>query len=333
MRYPWRLLLAFALAVGTLASLGVPGAGATTDCTFTTSGTTMKLDGDCTTDDTIIIPDGFTLDGRGHTITAVDPAGGHFTGAVVQAGGSTAHITNLVVEASGLANVCDGGDDRLRGIMFEGASGSITHSTVRNINQGPSGCQEGNAIEVRNAPFDGTHPNTQTVEISHNVVEDYQKTGIVANGDVSVVVSHNDIGESATQDNLAANSLQIGFGATGSATHNWIDGNQWKGTSDYAATAILIYQADGVNVSKNNIRGNSDIGIYIYGNNGTYNNNRVFDEGADHPNSSYDYGIGNWGSDNEVTNNKVKGFDVPYDGVTGGKNKSIPGPQNGNPWF
>jgi hypothetical protein len=36
----------------------------------------MRLDANCTTDETLFIPDGFTLDGRGHTITAVDrPAG------------------------------------------------------------------------------------------------------------------------------------------------------------------------------------------------------------------------------------------------------------------
>lgn len=45
---------------------------------------------------------------------------------------------------------------RLRGILFDGAAGSITHNTVTNINQGASGCQEGNGIEVRNGPFDNT---------------------------------------------------------------------------------------------------------------------------------------------------------------------------------
>jgi parallel beta-helix repeat protein len=307
---------------------GVSQVGAATTCAFTTSGTTMTLDGDCMTDSTIGIPDGFTLDGNGYTITAVDPAGDHFRGAVVANDGATAYVANLTVTVSGLANVCDGGDDRLRGIMFEGAAGAITHSAVIGLNQGPSGCQEGNAIEVRNAPYDGTHPNTLFVEVAHNSILDYQKTGIVANGDVAVDIHHNDVGASATQENLAANSVQVGFGATGSVQHNHIDGNQWMGTSDWAATAVLVYDADGVNLSQNNIRGNADIGIYFYGDNGVINNNRVFDEGADHPNSGYDYGIGNWGSDNSVTNNKVRGYQIPYDGVSGGKNKVIPDPHN-----
>jgi hypothetical protein len=189
-----QIVLLSLLLVGSFMLLVGQTAMAATDCTFTSIGSEMVLDGDCTTDETILIPDGATLNGDGYTITAVDPAGDHFRGAVVANGGVTANVINLNVSVDGLANICDGGADRLRGIMFEGASGAITHSSVIGLNQGPSGCQEGNAIEVRNAPFDGTHPNTQFVEIAHNSLTDYQKTGIVANGDVNVDIHHNDIG-------------------------------------------------------------------------------------------------------------------------------------------
>lgn len=316
--------LCIALAVAFAGLLAQPVDAATT-CTFTTTGSTMTLDGDCTTDETILVPDGMTLDGSGHTITAVDPVGG-FKGAVVENGGATANVVHLTVTTDSLSNACKGGADRLRGIMFDGASGRIAHNTVDGINKGASGCQEGNGIEVRNAPFDGTHPNTIVVEIEHNTIVSYQKTGIVANGDVDVDIHHNTIGESATQENLAANSLQLGFGALGSVTHNSIDGNQWKGITNFAATAILIFDASPTSVSKNNIRGNSEIGIYIFADGGVYDNNRVFDEGVDHPNASYDIGIGNWGADNVVTNNKVRGFEIPYDGDVDGNNKTIPSP-------
>jgi hypothetical protein len=317
----------FFVAVFVASLVMVSPALAATTCSFTddAASMTMTLNGNCTTDTTIDIPDGYTLDGKGYTITAVDPPAGHFTGAVVANEGTNASVKNLTVTTAGLSNVCDSGADRLRGIMFEGASGSITHNTVMGINQGPSGCQEGNAIEVRNAPFDGTHPGTVSVELAHNNIVDYQKTGIVANGDVNVAIHHNAIGASATQENLAANSVQLGYGAMGYITYNNIEGNQWKGTSDYAATAVLVYSADGVEVSNNNIRGNSDIGVYFYGDNGIVHNNRIFDEGPDHPNSGYDYGLGNWGANNSVTNNKVRGFEFPYDGVTGGNNIAIPG--------
>lgn len=241
-------------------------------------------------------------------------------------------VGTLMTLNADCATVCDGGGDRLRGIMFEGASGSITYNKVLNVNQGPSGCQEGNGIEVRKAPFDGTPPDTVSVEISHNVILDYQKTGIVANGDVNVQIVHNQVGASATQAHLAANSMQLGFGAIGVAQHNLVDGNQWLGASDFAATAILIFLATG-DVSKNNLGGNSDVGIYIQADNSTCDNNRVFDSGPDGPHG--DFGIFSFGSDNSVTNNKIRGFDIPLDGVDnpegGARNKVIPDPNGSNP--
>ncbi|MCU0988736.1 MAG: right-handed parallel beta-helix repeat-containing protein [Xanthomonadales bacterium] len=284
---------------------------AATDCAFTNSGSTMSLDADCTTDETIYVPDGWTLDGGGHSITAVDPDGDHFRGAVVANEGAAAHVTSLVVQTSGLANACDGGDDRLRGILFEGASGSITQNTVQNINQGASGCQEGNAIEVRNAPFDGTHPNTVAVDIEHNVVETYQKTGVVCNGDADCTLRFNFVGESATQANLAANSIQYGFGATGVIEHNHVAGNQWLGASDYSASAVLLYEADGTVLQKNNIGGNSDVGVYLLSDGAVVDNNRIFDGGPDGNQTGYDIGLGDWGTGNTITNNKIRGFDDP----------------------
>jgi hypothetical protein len=289
----------------------------------------MTLHGDCTTDSTLLVPDGMTLDGNGYTITAVDPVGGHFLGAVIRNAGASASVVNLVVTTLNLANVCDPNapvDTRLRGIMFEGASGRIAGNTVMNINQGPSGCQEGNAIEIRNAPFDGTHPNTQTVEIEHNDVLAYQKTGIVANGDVSVTIRHNKIGASATQANLAANSVQIGFGAIGIVENNQIAGNSWC-CADAAATAVLLFDAGaGTSVRHNNImEGNADVGIYILADDVVVENNRVFETGAD---GSYDVGVGNYGLGNTVYNNKVRGYAVPAEGDTV-KTKAIPSPHEG----
>ena len=109
--------------------------------------------------------------------------------------------------------------------------------------------------------------------------------------------------------------------------HNQVDGNQRKGTSLFAASAILLFRADASNVSQNDVRGNSDVGIYIDGDDAVVKNNRVFDEGADDLNSCCDVGILSSGADNAVKNNKVRGFEVPYDAVTGGKNKEIPDPQ------
>ena len=292
-------------------------------CSFSTRDTITKLRADCTTDTTILVPEGFTLDGAGHTITAVDPPGGHFLGAVVANQGKNADIRNLRITSSNLVDVCDSSappDYRLRGIQLKGASGEITQNVVMNINQGAtSACKEGAGIEVRNDPVDGTHPNTQIVEISHNVVMNYQMVGIVAVGDVSVKIHHNLVGASMAQATVIASSIQLNKHAIGSITYNIVDGNQWlAGDIDYVGTAILILDSDNAIVSHNEIRGNSDIGIYVgRATQGTFDNNKVFDYGPDGPYGPYEVGIANY-SDlpaSAFTNNKVRGFTTPYDGV------------------
>ena len=311
------LAAGFALAVGGLSSVAL-GAD---NCTFGGTGDVWVLEGDCTTDTTIYIPDGYTLDGRGHAITAVDPPLGHFSGAVISNGGDSAYVTDVVVQAQDLSIFChtngdNGPDERLRGILFEGAEGAIWQTTVQGINQGASGCQEGNAIEVRN---DGTGSNPVAVEITQNVVEDYQKTGIICSGDVDCSISHNFVGASATQQNLAANSVQISYGANALLELNHIAGNQWLGASDYAATAVLVLGSDDVVVRRNNIGGNSDVGVYFIGDDGLVDNNRIFDGGPDGNQHFYDYGLIVIGTGNEATNNKIRGFDEPTYGVDGGQ--------------
>jgi hypothetical protein len=218
-------------------------------CSFTTTGTTMTLNADCVTEHTILIPDGYTLDGNGYTITAVDPAGGHFLGAVVRNGGASAHVTNLTVTTSGLADVCDGGDDRLRGILFDGAAGSITNNTVVDINQGASGCQEGNGIEVRNAPFDATGADL-AVTISGNTVTGYQKNGITANGSVAATILNNVITGAGPVNYIAQNGIQVGFGGTAEIRSNTVSGNNYT-PADTVACGVLYFDADGVRASGN----------------------------------------------------------------------------------
>lgn len=330
-------ILAVVALVASLTLAAVPVSATTTPCTFTTVGSTMTLDADCTTDATIVVPDGYTLEGNGYTITAVDPDGGHFLGAVIRNGGSSAYVKNVTVTASGLSNECDKATDRLSGIRFLGASGSITNTTVIGINQGASGCQEGNAIDVRNPPFNGSGDNTVTVEIAYNYVDDWQKTGILTNGDMTVSIHHNFVGDSANQDYLAANSIQVADGVEGSVLSNRIEGNQWLGWSGgtcWAATAILAYAPGSMEVSKNFISGNSDVGIFVlWAEGGTYAKNKVFDTGIDGPMTGGtdpcfgDVGIYDLDSNGTTfTKNLVRGFDFAFypDPLSGDKNRELP---------
>jgi hypothetical protein len=260
----------FVLLVGSFAVF-VP-VHAESGCVFSTHGTTMELSADCTTDATILVREGFTLDGAGHTVTAVDPPGGHFLGAVVANAGTHANVMNLRITASNLIDYCDSSaplDSRLRGIQFKGASGEITNNTVTDINQGAeSSCREGAGIEVRNEPKDGTHPNTQTVEVSHNVVMNYQMVGIVAVGDVSVNIHHNRVSASTAQATVPASGIQLSYHAIGEIsgniiTDNWyqpVIGGQGKaiGQQPWVAAGILLYNIEMSNIKifKNELRDN-----------------------------------------------------------------------------
>jgi hypothetical protein len=240
-------------------------------CAFISGANSMTLSADCQTDHTILVPNGFTLYGGGHTITAVDPAGGHFVGAVVKNAGAAATVTNVRVTASGLADVCDAGTDRLRGILFEGAAGSITNNTVSGVRQGLSGCQEGNAIEVRNAPFDNTGSDLN-VTISGNTVSNYQKNGITANGSVAATISGNVVTGDGPIIYIAQNGIQIGFGATATVKNNTVSGNNYTPVSDVAC-GILLYQADGVKSSGNSLFANERDNCNFGKGGGTFNPN------------------------------------------------------------
>jgi Right handed beta helix region len=312
------LIVAIAAAVGFSQT-------ASAQCTTTTTGKTMTLNGDCTTTTSIIVPNGLTFDGAGHTITAVDPAGGHFKGGIIQNGGAKANVTNVKITASGLADVCDAGPDRLRGILFDGASGSISNTEITNINQNQgatfSGCQEGNAIEVRNF---GSSPTTIRVSIDSNVISGYQKTGIVANGDADATITDNVVTGDGPQPFIAQNGIQIGFGATAMVKRNEVSGNAYTGTTGDASGGILVVAgpfygsaySPGDQIMNNTLKGN-DIGVWLSqidagGNspatatnvkvvNNTITNNAI-------TNPFYQAGISDQGNNDKLINNTISGI-------------------------
>jgi hypothetical protein len=321
------------LATACLAFGITSSARAVTTCTFTISGPTvhptMTLNADCITDMSIIIPNNFTLDGAGHKITAVDPLLGHFTGGVLQNGGPTANVTNVTITASGLANICDAGAMRLRGILFDGASGSITGTTVLNLNQGVSGCQEGNGIEVRNF---GASPTTIRVLIDGNIVTQYQKTGIVANGDTDATITDNIVTGAGPQPLIAQNGIQIGFGASGMVKRNEVSQNEYTGSSTSSGGILVVggpfYDPTfsnfcvGVQIMQNTVAEN-DVGVWLSNLNmdqsapSTATNNKVINNNiskAGVTNFGYQAGVSDVGNNDKIISNTITG--AGYDPAT-----------------
>ena len=224
-----------------------------------TSPTTYTLLNDCTTDHTFVVPQragGTVFDGNDKTITGVDPVSGHFVGAVIQAqpGTNNVTVTNLGVTVS-LADVCDADSARLRGILFDAVGGSITNNDVISLKQATnSGCQEGNGIEVRNAPFSRVGPD-KAVSITGNTVTDYQKTGIIANGSVNATITDNVVTGAGRIAYIAQNGIQVGYGATALVRGNAVSAN-WYTPTDTIACGLLLFDADGVKLQMNRLFNN-----------------------------------------------------------------------------
>lgn len=318
-------IIRFAATLAILSTLivvaGAMPAAAADECVFVNTPRSIQLRGDCTTDSTIYVPDGATLDGNGYTITAVDPDGGQFLGAVIQNDGNSMNITRLVVRGELGATACDTGDNRLAGVRFRNAGGSISKSTILNINQDASGCQEGYGIEVRNPIDDNT--GSVSVQIANNRVEDYQKTGILVSGDIGLTMYKNIVSSGYDQTALAANSVDVGDGASGWISDNTIYGNQWFGTSYWVATAMVVFGAQNLQITNNSILGNSDIGIAIQDSTGIMlRSNSIIDQGSDagicHVAGDtcyvFDIGVSSYESDGVyLIRNRIQGFDVAFD--------------------
>ncbi|KFE68407.1 NosD domain-containing protein [Hyalangium minutum] len=246
-------------------------------CDVTLDSGVLSLKGDCTTDTPVFIPEGHTLEGFEHWIVARDPVGGAFKGAIVRNRGERTFVRNLKVKAQGLQKdgPCDGGEDRLRGILLQDATGSVTRTEVVDIRRNqrsegnpegtPRGCQEGIAIEVRNR--DATV--TKTVELRNNQVRGYQKGGILVTGRVNATVVENGVTGAGPVAHIAQNGLQLSDGATGEVTRNQVSGHAYTGSTDVASGILvaggpyfgMALVRDAL-IQGNTVTGN-DIGIYL----------------------------------------------------------------------
>lgn len=251
-------LLGLGLLGGSLASAPVR---ADTDCVFGERAGTLSLRADCTTDATLFVPDGSTLDGHGHRIAVRDPAGGSFSGAVIRNVGTRANVRNLVIQADGLAATCHPSapiDTRLRGILLQDASGTIADNQI-SIGQGASGCQEGDAIEVRTTPGNLTK---RSVSVHGNRIERFQKTGILVLGSVEAGVYLNRIEGQGPVDFIAQNGIQFSEGAHGSIKWNQVGDVAYTGQGA-SSTGILVFDTRGpLDIALNRVE-QTDVGLRL----------------------------------------------------------------------
>jgi hypothetical protein len=145
----------------------------------------------------------------------------------------------------------------------EGASATLTDNHITEIRSASPllrGCQNGIAVLVgRN--FEGT---TGSAEITHNLIDRYQKGAVVVDNVGSFGdVHHNEIVGVGPQPAIAPNGVQVSRGASAAVHHNEITGNSYTLTGA-AGTGVILFQAGApLTVGYNEVYRNDD-GIALY---------------------------------------------------------------------
>jgi hypothetical protein len=240
-------------------------------------GDLYTLTQDVSTYQTITMPDDATLNGAGYTITAVEDADhANFPGPVLvsatgtDAGPAHLDVKNVNITTQGFENGSNSGGT-LAGIVMYRAGGSLSNVSVDGISHG-NGVQEGNGIAIRNrvSASDIDVPRA-TVALSDIEVTNYQKTGLLLDGNLSFTVDNATIGQGSgpqgqPNPTIAANSLQISRGASGSVTSSTIALN-----SHEEATGVLLYNAKNVAFDGVDIAGDAPAttGVDVYNDSNT----------------------------------------------------------------
>ena len=275
---------AFTTGGGVADAAPIAGGDITLRCAGTTVGSTFTLTADCgEVTSPLFVPNGFTVEGGGHVITATDPdANTNFNGGIVTnaPGATEMHVNNVIIRAVGFAfHDCafpaGSGTQLIQvGLLFEDAGGTATNVTVRDITQ-DSGCQTGNGIRAN--ARSGT---ARTVTLTNVTVTGFQKNGVTASGRMTLNVGGaSTIGppDAHPPGGIATNSVQYGVGgAGGTFAGNTVFGSGFGGSGS-ASVAMLVFDAANLTIDQNTITGvGTDIGISVTSSdNVTISNNAV----------------------------------------------------------
>lgn len=180
----------FLLAAATL--FASQNAAATTTCTFLKSSKAWLLQSTCTTDETLVIPNGVTLNGQGFKITALDPPGGNFQGPILTNGGTVANFQNLILRThSTMADICNPDAGKIIGILINRAASTVSNVNITmNKAAGASVCDEGVAIRAQSVPFDPKRTFVK-VTVKGSTLNYNQKTALEIDGNISVRLESN----------------------------------------------------------------------------------------------------------------------------------------------
>jgi hypothetical protein len=247
-------------------------------CVATVDATTQTytLTEDCDTFSTVNVPNGWTIDGTGHSLTAhEDVTRPNFQGPIISSatgddsGPAELHLANLEITTD-FSGQNSGGT--LVGVKYDRAGGSVSNVSIDGVTHG-NGVQEGHALWVRNRDAAGsTAVPRAELTVDDLTVTDYQKSGVIFDGNLEFTMSNSFVGSNGDIDgepivNTASNSIQVSRKAQGSITDSEIHLNEYDNESGdgSAATAVLVYNAKGVELARNVITGgDGDVAVYAF---------------------------------------------------------------------
>ena len=164
------------------------------------------------------------------------------------------NISNLTFDAANNGITC--GPSPV-GILYQNATGTVTHVATRNQTTPPGiGCQSGYGILVQSS---GT---LSTLTVTNSTVHSFQKNGIVGQQPNAVLnaTGNTVLGQGPTTG-AAENGIEIAFGAKGKITGNSVSDFVFSPGS-VGASGILLFDSGGVTITGNTVA-NTQGGIVI----------------------------------------------------------------------
>jgi hypothetical protein len=201
--------------------------------------------------------DGKSLDlvgaGIGSAIIEAVDMGSRTTYSITQWNGSTKTIDPCVgVVGPGTVNISGftvdgrslGGSD-FYGIHFFDAGGSVTECRIEDILHASSpGAQSVVSVVATHSATVASY----AIELSDNVVPNFQKGGLVVMGPYWVCTVEDNLITNAPSPYNAGNGIQLSYGASGTTARNEVSGVGYTG-DDWAATGILLFESGDVSMT------------------------------------------------------------------------------------
>lgn len=212
-----------------------------------------------TYDENLSITKSVTIVGAGAGSTIIEaPASLSAEGSIIDVSGSSvsANISKLTVEGPG-PSTCG---SIMSGVFVENDAYAYLHNmAVNDIRDNPlSGCQNGRAVLVGwgHGAVDGMTNTAGSAKVVDVSISDYQKAGVEISGaGSSATVDNNNIIGVGSTSAIAANGIEVTYGAQANIHGNTVSDNSYTG-SDFATGILLYNAADPTRVSSNSVTDN-----------------------------------------------------------------------------